>query len=67
MICATKQCLGNKVQQKKKHWRCCSGYAGGKNLTAGLPDFTLSWAWWGGLGSDLTAEMLGVWHGWQRL
>lgn len=62
---------GNKAQQKKKdleqHWGSCSGYAGGEGLTAALPDFMLSWAGQGEVGSDLTAEMRRVWHDWQRL
>lgn len=62
MTRATKQGLGNEAQQEKKHpqqlWGSCSGYAGGEGLTAALPDFMLSWAGQGGVGSDLNAEML---------
>lgn len=70
MTCATKQCLSNEAQQKKResqqHWGSCSEYAGGEGLVAAFPGFMLSWALRGGVGSDLTAEMLGVKHGWQR-
>lgn len=71
MTCATKKCLSNEAQQKKKdqqqHWGSCSGHAGGEGLRAALPALMQSWAVWSGVGSDLIAEMLGVWYGWKRL
>lgn len=62
MTWTTKQHLGNYAWQKKKTssscWRSCSGCDGGEGFTAANPNFLLSWPEWGGVGPDLTAEVL---------